>query len=93
MSMYARGAAEAPRRHARRSCPYCVGEFRIKDIDTGGVVRRIISCPTCGSRWRERDYLCLSVPMIHRAIEEVDAEVRLTTRSWVEFPITDNSQC
>ena len=81
-------------RHARRRiCPCCAGGFWLEDIDTNGVVRRVIGCPMCGRRWREQDRFSFDASTIYRAIDEVGTDIKLTTRSWVEFPIPGDSPC
>ena len=63
-----------------------------KDIDTDGAVPpRVIACTQCGKRWREKLFI-QDDGSPHTIVEEVDNDVRLTTRSWVEDNKTLESQ-
>ena len=64
------------------SCRSCGGSFLMQDIGEGVVTPRVIACPMCGKRWRERQYI-MDSGYLRTVWQEVDDDVRLTTRSWL----------
>ena len=68
-----------PKKH---SCHSCHASFLIQDIGEGVVTARVIACPKCGKRWRERQFI-MDNGGLQTVCQEVDDDVRLTTRSWL----------
>ena len=67
----------------KRCCHFCYTSFLIQDIDSDGAVPpRVIACTQCGKRWREKSFI-RDDGRLHTILEEVDDDVRLTTRSLV----------
>ena len=76
----------------KRCCHFCYTSFLIQDIDSDGAVPpRVIACTQCGKRWREKSFI-RDDGRLHTILEEVDDDVRLTTRSLVEDNKTLESQ-
>ena len=76
----------------KRCCHFCYTSFLIQDnIGSGVVPPRVIACTQCGKRWREESFI-RDDGRLHTILEEVDDDVRLTTRSWVEDNKTLESQ-
>ena len=68
----------------KRCCHFCYTSFLIQDIDSDGAVPpRVIACTQCGKRWREKSFI-RDDGRLHTILEEVDDDVRLTTRSFVK---------
>ena len=64
------------------SCHFCHTSFLIQDIGEGAVTPRVIACPKCSKRWRKTQFI-RDDGRLHTVLEEVDDDVRLTTRSWL----------
>ena len=64
------------------SCHFCHTSFVVQDISEGAVTSRVIACPKCSKRWRKTQFI-RDDGRLHTVLEEVDDDVRLTTRSWL----------
>ena len=63
-------------------CHFCHTSFLLRDIGEGVVTPQVIACPKCSKRWRKTQFI-RDDGRLHTIMEEVDDDVRLTTRSWI----------